>query len=303
MANEWNAFVAMAKNATFLFHRDYMDYHADRFADASLMVYDDRQRLFALMPANRVGEVLFSHQGLTYGGVVLGVKATAAVVCQAMEAINRHLRQQGIARVVCKPLPAVYADIPSDEPLYAFTQVCRARLLARDIASVVNLGHRLPFAELRRRGMRKAVAQGLRVECSDDFNTFWSILSDNLLRKYQSHPVHTISEIALLHSHFPDNIRLYAVFEGCEMVAGTVLFVTPRVVKAQYISASERGKQLGALDLLFHHLFANPPQQQAYFDLGTSALDHSTELRLPLIFQKEGFGARAICYDTYEWNP
>ena len=30
---EWNDFVGQSKNATFLFYRGYMDYHADRFAD------------------------------------------------------------------------------------------------------------------------------------------------------------------------------------------------------------------------------------------------------------------------------
>ena len=38
-ADEWNAFVAESKNGTFLFNRGYMDYHADRFVDHSLMFY------------------------------------------------------------------------------------------------------------------------------------------------------------------------------------------------------------------------------------------------------------------------
>ena len=54
-AEEWDAFVRQSKNATFLFYRGYMDYHADRFADYSLMFYD-KGRLCALLPANRKGE-------------------------------------------------------------------------------------------------------------------------------------------------------------------------------------------------------------------------------------------------------
>ena len=27
----WNVFIENAKNSTFLFNRDYMDYHSDRF--------------------------------------------------------------------------------------------------------------------------------------------------------------------------------------------------------------------------------------------------------------------------------
>jgi len=47
-ADEWNAFVAKSKNGTFLFDRRYMDYHADRFSDHSLMCYHDG-KLFAFL--------------------------------------------------------------------------------------------------------------------------------------------------------------------------------------------------------------------------------------------------------------
>ena len=30
---QWDAYVAKARNATFLFYRNYMDYHSDRFKD------------------------------------------------------------------------------------------------------------------------------------------------------------------------------------------------------------------------------------------------------------------------------
>src|SRR5207342_1368532 len=66
---EWDAFVRRAKNGLFLFFRDYMDYHADRFEDSSLMFYEG-DRLFALLPASLQGGVLSSHGGLTFGGVV-----------------------------------------------------------------------------------------------------------------------------------------------------------------------------------------------------------------------------------------
>ena len=66
-AAEWDDFVGKSKNATFLFHRGYMDYHADRFADFSLMFYY-KGRLCALLPANDDGNgSLCSHRGLTYG--------------------------------------------------------------------------------------------------------------------------------------------------------------------------------------------------------------------------------------------
>ena len=50
----WNAAVdnGGVRQASFLFNRQYMDYHADRFRDISLMVLDDHERVLALLPAN-----------------------------------------------------------------------------------------------------------------------------------------------------------------------------------------------------------------------------------------------------------
>lgn len=313
--NEWNTFVAQSKNGTFLFDRRYMDYHADRFNDCSLMVYDRKGRLFALLPANRVEEVAYTHQGLTYGGLILLPKATAVDVCEAMMTIGDYLRSLGVVRVIYKAAPWIYMAMPADEPLYALSEVCHARLVSRDIASVVNMHCRPSCSELRVRGKKKAMRHGIRIDYSDDFASFWDILTDNLKTKYGAKPVHTLDEILLLRNRFPRNILLCAAFEETTMVAGTVLYLTPRVVKTQYISASPRGKELCALDLLFMHLLSSPPTLAAvpgaspsgisipqYLDMGTSAMDHSTELKRPLIFQKEGFGARAVCYDTYEWT-
>ena len=72
----WNEFVANAKNATFLFHRDFMEYHSDRFQDFSLLIFDENQNLKAILPANRVNDIVFSHHGLTYGGLVLNQKTS-----------------------------------------------------------------------------------------------------------------------------------------------------------------------------------------------------------------------------------
>ena len=92
-AAEWNQFVAQSKNGTFLFDRQYMDYHSDRFEDNSLMFYLEG-RLYGVMPANRVGDVLYSHQGLTYGGLVMDAKTTAALTVALFDELNQYLRDR-----------------------------------------------------------------------------------------------------------------------------------------------------------------------------------------------------------------
>ena len=107
----------------------------------------------------------------------------------------------------------------------------------------------------------------------------------------------------LLRSRFPEQIRLFTVSDPAgQLLGGTLLYLTPQTVHTQYISASPEGKRKGALDLLFDTLIHHTHFPQTYFDFGTSALDDSCQLNLPLFFQKQGFGARTVCYDRYEWN-
>lgn len=298
----WDEFVARSKNGVFQFLRSYMDYHADRFSDCSLLFFR-KKKLYALLPANAVGDVLFTHQGLSYGGLVTDERATAAEVCELFRELNDWLRACGFRMVHYKPVPSIYHSMPAEEAVYALTLVCHARLVSRDMSSVLLMSHRPKFTESRRSGLRKAVAAGLTVTVSSDVRDFWTVLEENLKLKYQSKPVHTADEMSLLMERFPGNIRLYVVKDaGGTTLGGTVLYLTPQVVRTQYISASAAGKACGAIDLLFDELLNRADFKQPYFDFGTSAMSHSNEMIASLIFQKEGFGGRGICFDQYEWE-
>lgn len=296
----WNCFVATSRQGTFLFDRDYMDYHRSRFTDHSLLVYR-KGRLFALLPGNVDHDVLWSHQGLTYGGLLTQDRATVADVCEVFEAINAYLRSQGFRRVVYKAVPWIYHRLPAEEDLYALIAICHARLTARHVSSTLSLP-RLPFRESRMSGLRKAKRTGLTVGEHTDFALFWPILTDNLHRQYDARPVHTVEEMQSLHAKFPDRIRLFMAFQEERPLAGTVVFETPQVAHTQYISASPEGKAVGALDLLFDDLLHRRYAHVRYFDFGKSSNGDGRELNHSLIFQKEGFGGRAVCYDWYEYD-
>lgn len=300
-ADEWNQFVAASKNGTFLFDRGFMDYHSNRFCDHSLLVYRGR-RLYALLPANEKDNTLVSHGGLTYGGLIMDNRCSAKGILESFIAINDYLRQQGFLNVVYKAVPWIYHQLPAEEDLYALTSVCHAHLTIRDISSAIVASHRQKFTEARRSGLRKALKAGLKVCESDDVDAFWNILNDNLTKKYAVHPVHTVDELRLLRSRFPNQIKLWLVFDGNTPLGGTLLFLTPQVLHTQYISATTYGKQIGAIDLLFDHLINNIYKGYPYIDFGKSTVSDSADLNEQLIFQKEGFGARAVCYDTYEYK-
>ena len=300
---QWDSFVRKSRNGTFLFLRDYMDYHRQRFTDFSLLIFH-KQSLVALLPLNkeRDGSVT-SHSGLTYGGLITDKKGRAVKVMQVFECLNTWLRNAGITRVVYRPVPWIYHELPAEEDLYALFNVCNARLTAREISSTISQENKLAFSQSRKDCLRKAKRAGVEVMPCNDFAAFWDILSANLQQRYAVNPVHSLTEITMLANLFSRHIRLYAAYLDNEMVAGTVVYVMPRVVHVQYISASAKGKVVGALDLLFRYLIDEVFIDKPFFDFGKSTEDRGRRLNEPLIFQKEGFGGRGVCYDTYEWVP
>lgn len=302
-ATKWNEFVSISRQGTFLFNRNYIDYHSDRFTDCSFLVME-KGRISAALPANRKGDTLYSHQGLTYGGLLTTERMTAEKVCSIFSELNILLKKMGIKQVVYKAIPWIYHRIPAEEDLYALTNICHAQLVSRDISSSFSLHDVQKFTESRRSGIRKAARNGILVSESQDLAAFWSILNNNLTAKYDAHPVHSLAELQLLMGRFPKEIKLYmASTTDGEPLGGTLIYETPNVVHTQYISASPDGKAMGALDLLFDYIINKVyKRRNGYFDFGKSTEASGTVLNQQLIHQKEGFGGRGVCYDTYEWK-
>ena len=298
---EWDRFIEGSRNGTFLFFRAYMDYHKERFTDHSLIFYND-SKLIALLPANEREKVLYSHQGLTYGGLIIGSDTTTIHVIEIFECLGNYLKSIGITRVRYKDIPWIYHTLPSEEPLYAMHVVCKNyKIVERDVSSTIDLHNRLKWRESRKSGLRNARKHNIKVTFSEDYATFWRILNDNLLNKHNAKPVHTLEEITLLHDRFPRNILLAVAQQDGNIIGGSVVYVTKQVIHTQYISATEEGKHMGAIDATIDFLLDSFDSQR-YFDFGKSTEANSYILNRNLLFQKEGFGARTVCYDTYEWT-
>lgn len=295
----WNAFLPTCKNGLFMFNRDYMDYHADRFTDHSLMVYDDADKLIALLPANVREGVLYTHQGLTFGGFLTATSVKASHMLEMFDLLRQHMQQNSLHKLVYKAIPYIYTSQPAAEDRYALFRN-KANLFRVDISTTVNLANRLPMAELRKRGTKKARSNDLVVEKSTDFAGYMQVLADTLQSQHGTKPVHTLAEVELLASRFPDNIHLYVAKKDNAIHAGSIIFEYPSMAHAQYIAASPEGRTTGALDLLFTHLIENTFAHKTYFDFGISTEEAGTVLNNGLISQKEGFGGRAIVHEFYE---
>ena len=257
-----------------------MDYHRDRFPDRSVLFVNQKGHGIALFPACIVGNdvtQVVSHGGLTYGGLLLTPEVGAAMAGALFDALLRHYAAAGFNSLLVKPVPAIYHTAPAEEEKYWLFRH-GAHLVSCGVSSAIDLTARLPFSTLRRR------------------------------KHHAKRPVHSLEELTLLMERFPEEIRLFCVCDGTDdasaiPVAGTLLFYTRNVIHAQYIASTDEGRAGAALDFLFDRLLhtdvGNFPASARFFDFGISTEGDGSFLNEGLVFQKEGFGARTVCYEHF----
>jgi hypothetical protein len=294
----WDALVDRARAPHVLFRRGYLEYHADRFADHSLVVLVDGT-LRAALPAERDGHVVTSHGGLTFGGLITDATASASRVALWLDAIVERLRADGVRRLVYKPVPHIYHRIPAEEDLHALW-LLGARLTRRELSATIRTADRPAYAKGRRAAVRRGRA--LHVAEDHDLTGFWALEEATLRDRHGLRPVHAADEIALLASRFPDEIRLHTARAAPDgpVLAGVVVYATPMVAHTQYIAASPEGRERAAVDAIIDHLLGTVHASTPYFDFGISTEDAGRTLNVGLVRNKESYGGRATVHDRYE---
>ena len=276
-----------------------MDYHSDRFQDFSLLVFDE-SKLVAVLPANRVEDAVFSHQGLTYGGLVLGQKAKLSTTISIFHSILKFLTENDFKTLTIKEIPSFYCYNFSDELEYCLF-ILSANLIRKDSLSVIDLSKPYFITKTRKESIRRGKKMGLVIKEELNFELFWNeILIPNLDKKHQVKPVHAVKEIKLLQSRFPENIRHFNVYYNDKIVAGTTVFITDKVAHPQYISGNSQKNELGSLDYLYHHLITEVFKDKKIFDFGISNEEQGTKINEGLLFWKESFGAKTVTQGFFE---
>jgi hypothetical protein len=296
----WDSFLAQSRTPLFLFNRDFMEYHKDRFLDYSMLLYE-KDSIVGIFPATRADDNLVSHGGLTYGGLLLSGRIKATAVLAALSGLIALLRAQGLSKLTYKTIPYIFHRQPAQDDLYALHRL-GARIVRRDISSVIHLDARLRLSKGRKWMIARARKEKLAVSRSADWDRFHALLKSALAR-HGTEPVHSAAELRYLSSLFPEQIQLHVIETGGELLAATLLFVFDDVVHTQYIATSDAGKTVGALDFLIEELIERfAAAGKKYFSFGISTENQGQVLNEGLIAQKEGFGARGVAIDFYELN-
>lgn len=295
---QWDNFIDHSRNGTFLFHRSFMDYHADRFMDFSLMIYDQKNNLKAVFPANHKDNTIFTHEGLTYGGLIVADNLKYDDVKACFNTLLAYYNERDIQEIVYKVIPSFYHNRTFHDDTYILGQL-GAKNFRTDMGWVIDKRFEHPLQSRRRRTIRKAAQLDPQiVNDESSFHLFWNeILIPNLRERFNVNPVHSLEEILRLKSSNVKNIEQYIVKIDDKIVAGATIFINKNVVHTQYLSANAEGKKFGALDYLMNYLIHDKYNACSFFSFGIVNEEEGKILNKGLLDWKESFGA--VSYPNY----
>ena len=295
----WNNFILNSKNGIFMFNRNFMEYHKDRFTDNSLLFYDE-DKLIAVMPASIKDAVLSSHGGLTYGGLITGNDMKQHHMNDCFTALKDYAKNKGIKEIIYKHIPHVYHKQPAEEDIFTL-YYNQAEILKIEASTVIDLKNPLKMPKGRKAQVGRAKREGVEIKDTDDFESFIT-LENQVLKRHETKAVHSPEELHLLKSYFPENIKLLGAYYQNQLIAGTVLFIYDNAIHTQYMAASELAREIGALDFTISTVIENYKESKKWLDFGISTEDAGHYLNEGLISQKEGFGGRTNIYQTWKIN-
>jgi len=287
--NDWDHFVSNAKNGTFLFYRDYMEYHADRFEDYSLMIYS-KNKLVALLPANVVGDTVYSHQGLTFGGIILNNKFHYQDALYYLNSVTRFLNFSHIKILVLKIPPYFYAkNLSQDLNLL----ILRNKTFSAKItlgAAINTYDYTFP-----KRCVRQNKLDMYDIIFDYNLDSYWDILNTNLKERHDSKPVHNLVEIQKLKNNFPKNIQLLSLKNSKtdKVDAGALIYLSDNIAKVQYFATTTEGRSNRASDVLYYNIIKHYKMTCQFIDFGTCE-EGDNRINMQLLETKEKFGANTF---------
>ncbi|WP_179352767.1 GNAT family N-acetyltransferase [Winogradskyella vidalii] len=300
---KWNRFVENSAEKTFLFQRDFMEYHSDRFQDFSLMIYK-KNSLIALLPANCFEDAIYSHQGLTYGGFILDNDLSKSELNPICQSLTQFLKAQEIRSVELKLLPGCYQKEAS-KMLLDYLENANTQNFRTDMVLAIDYSAPLQIHKTKLKHYRKNKIKGFEIKEESSLDAFWnSVLIPRLKEKHKVKPVHSLDEIQKLKSKFPNNIRQFNIYLGSEILAGITIFDKGEVIKSQYGATTEHGEKERALEFLFMHLIYKFKEEgRTFFSMGTVRdPDRPLGYNEGLLKQKEELGCTVFKQHFYKLN-
>ena len=312
----WDDFVCTKSiNGNFLQTRTFLNYHPEgRFIDASLMYYDQKNKLRAVIPAaciNINGQLSFvAHPGSTYGGIVIDKKTCEARRFQTLlDELVLYLARESYTAIDLR-FPPNFLWLGNDAPLVEYLLQLNGFREGTELTTYIDYatyGDRTLscFSQGKRTNVNNGLKNGLRFARITEISRaaeFYGMLSENL-KKYDSEPVHTFDELWDLYSNrLQGSTELVGVFDREKLVASgwLFLFANQRAAHTQYLCADSNYNKLSPMTFLYYSLIEYCRELGlSYLSWGVSTEDEGRVLNWGLTESKESFGSSHDVHRRY----
>lgn len=303
----WDCFVMKQSiNGTFLQTRRFLNYHPkQRFSDCSLVIYNEKGVLCAVVPACEIiddeRKIFFSHKGSTYGGILLAYKVyRAKYLIPLIAELKEYWKENNYKRVVLKNTSSLFCD--KNMHLLEYVMQYSGFEEYKELSTYVDLSKYeenvlTHFSKRKQRNVRNCLKQGLvvrKLSQESEIADFYDILCENL-KKYHVLPVHSLEELLELWS---ERLKNECAFFGCfmddKMIAGSMMFYfnNVKVAHTQYLAALSAYNRLSPMTFVYYSLI-QIMREEGFRKLswGIATEDAGRCLNMGLITSKEEFGS------------
>ena len=311
---KWDKFVLEeSANGTFLQTRNFLSYHPQgRYEDGSLL-FMNGTTIVAVLPAHieKKDDCInfLSHQGSTFGGIVIGKNfCNISYIELIFKCFDTYIEEKGFNEVVMTKTSTIYQKADSNLIDYF--------LYINGFESSQELGYYIDFDDYneeiisnfsssRRRDYRYSLKNDFvfrQLETEEEIEEFYYVLCDNY-RKFLKRPIHNLKELLdFKFSRLLQNVEFYGVYLEDELIAGGMVFLFEHdVMHTQYLAVKQEHTNLFANEFLYTNVI-RIAQENNYKKLsfGTSTLEEGKILNRSLALYKEGFGTKE--YINYRYK-
>ena len=306
--DEWEKFISDSNNGTIFQKQAFLKYHINRkFVDGSLVI-KNKSTIVAVVPAAIKKNILYSHPGSSYGGIVLSHSLDFKMIHDILKVIDEYCIAQKYKALFLINSPSIYQK-KSDQSLDYLLQWNGFKQTELYISHAVDMSKTSDILSLLTKRKRRYInnnqeLNSLTFEEEAYLDEFYDILIASK-KKYNTTPTHSLDELIKLKDMFPQQIKLLVTRNENKIIGGSLIFFTNDNVALVFyntILEQYRESQIAMLQL-YKCMEIAKKYNLHWIDFGVS---HTPEEENPLapkfslIHFKEQFNAKGVLRIAYQ---
>ena len=306
--DEWDQFINASNNGTMFQKQRFINYHIDRkFVDNSLII-KNTNNIVALLPAAIKNNILYSHPGSSYGGLVLAKKTEFSVINNIIQELDNYCKNKKLKSIFLINSPSIYHK-EVDDSLDYLLQWNHFRKKEIYISHAVNINETVSVLDLLKKRKRRYLnnddgLNALEFKESNEFDLFYDILLKSK-EKFKTKPTHSLEELYQLKKIFPEQIKLLLTMKKDSVVGGSLMFFANKKISLIFYNTILEELRNSQISMLQLYKCMEISKQLGYqmVDFGVSHTPEANDPMAPklsLIHFKEQFNARGVLRVAYQ---